>query len=83
MLFHPLGEEDFEVPNPQGRVVPGPLSATVSVLLNEDLIANEPNEDFILRINPNTTLGENEFVVDTIQITITDQTGENLLHLTV
>lgn len=51
-------------------------NSSISVTLNQDNIALEPDETFVLELDSTGTLSPNFFIMDTINITITDSDGK-------
>ena len=65
---------DFEVNSAQ--VTFNAANSFANVTLNQDKVALEPNETFILELNPTVEVNPLFFFIDTINITIVDSDGE-------
>lgn len=52
------------------------VNGNLNVTLNQDNIALEPNETFIIELDPTGTLSTDFFIMDVINITIVDSDGE-------
>ena len=55
-------------------------SSSVSVILNQDNVALESDETFILELDSTGTLGREIFIMDTINITIVDSDGKSQIQ---
>ena len=73
--FTASGEgSDFTVNSAQ--VIFNAANFSVSVTLNQDNIALEPDETFVLELDSTGTLSPSFFIMDTINVTITDSDGK-------